>query len=297
MDKNYVRSQNKSRPLAILYLIIASLLWSTGGFFIKWIQWNPIAIAGMRSAISSALIWLVLRRPKFNRSKEQMLCAFAYSATVILFVVANKLTTAANVILLQYTAPVYVALFGFAVLKEKTTKTDWITIIVVLGGMVLFFLDDIDTTSILGNALAVLSGMTFSAVVLLMRKQKNGSPLESILLGNIITAVVGIPFMFQTAPSSTTWAGLILMGTLQLGLPYILYSAAIKSVSALEAVLIPVIEPIVNPIWVFLMIGEIPGKWSIIGGAVVLIAVTFRCAIAAVRPPLAVDGENAGRPA
>jgi drug/metabolite transporter (DMT)-like permease len=226
-----------------------------------------------------------------------MLCAFAYSATVILFVVANKLTTAANVILLQYTAPVYVALFGFAVLKEKTTKTDWITVIVVLGGMVLFFLDDIDTTSILGNALAVLSGMTFSAVVLLMRKQKNGSPLESILLGNIITAVVGIPFMFQTAPSSTTWAGLILMGTLQLGLPYILYSAAIKSVSALEAVLIPVIEPIVNPIWVFLMIGEIPGKWSIIGGAVVLIAVTFRCAIAAVRPPLAVDGENAGRPA
>lgn len=287
MEKQF----DKTRALAIFYLVAASLLWSLGGVFIKWVQWNPIAIAGMRSSVSAVFIWIVLRKPRFNWSRDQILCAFCYAATVILFVVANKLTTAANVILLQYTAPIYVAIFGFFVLKEKTTKLDWLTVTVVVGGMVLFFIDDIDVTGLWGNMLATLSGITFAGVVMLMRKQKDGSPLESVLMGNILTAIIASPFMLTSAPSVTTSLTLIMMGIIQLGLPYVLYSIAIKSVTALEAVLIPVIEPIANPIWVFFMLGEVPGKWAVVGGIVVIAAVTLRCVFIALKPPAATDIE------
>jgi drug/metabolite transporter (DMT)-like permease len=268
---------------AIIYLICAALLWSTGGFFIKWVEWNPLAIAGARSAVGAVLIGIVLRKKDLSWSREQILCALAYAATVILFVVANKLTTAANTILLQYTAPIYVALFSFAFLKERVTALDWITTVVVFGGMVLFFMDDFDTRGLLGNILAILSGMTYAAMAMLMRRQKDGSPLSSVFLGNIITALIGFPFMFRSMPSAAGFLGITLLGTVQLGLPYILYSTAIKSVSALEAVLIPVIEPITNPIWVFLMLGEIPGKGAIAGGIIVLGAVTARCIITEIK--------------
>lgn len=272
-----------SRMRAIIYLICAALLWSTGGFFIKWVEWNPLAIAGARSAVGAVLIGIVLRKKDLSWSREQILCALAYAATVILFVVANKLTTAANTILLQYTAPIYVALFSFAFLKERVTALDWITTVVVFGGMVLFFMDDFDTRGLLGNILAILSGVTYAAMAMLMRRQKDGSPLSSVFLGNIITALIGFPFMFRSMPSAAGFLGITLLGTVQLGLPYILYSTAIKSVSALEAVLIPVIEPITNPIWVFLMLGEVPGKGAIAGGIIVLGAVTARCIITEIK--------------
>ncbi len=261
---------------ATLYLIITALLWSLGGVFIKLIDWNPIAIAGARSGISALFIWAYIKKPQFNWSKAQIFGAISYATTVITFVVANKMTTSANTILLQYTAPIYVALFGIFLVKERTTKVDWMTIIVVIGGMILFFIGDLDTRNMWGNFWAVISGMSFAGVVLAMRMQKDGSPVESVLLGNILACIVGIPFMFQSMPSTSTWVGIVLMGTIQLGLPYIIYAKAIKSVSALEAILIPVIEPILNPIWTFLVVGEIPGKWAIVGGIVVIAGITAR---------------------
>jgi len=274
----------KPRLVAVFYLVAAAVLWSLGGVFIKEVEWNPMAIAGMRSAFASVLMWAVLRKPRFTWSRDQVLCAAAYAVTVILFVIANKLTTAANAILLQYTAPIYVAVFGFLVLKEKTTRLDWITIIITVGGMTLFFADSLDARGLLGNILAVIDGMTFGAVILLMRKLKDSGSMDAILLGNIFTAAVGIPFMFQSyPPSSSTVLTLMLMGVVQLGLPYILFALAIKSVSALDAALIPVIEPVLNPIWVFLLIGEVPGKWAITGGVIVLAAVTYRCVFTTVK--------------
>lgn len=279
MGVKYKSVSAPSRIMAISYLVITALLWSLGGLFIKWVQLNPVAIAGMRSAIASILIWIFLKKPKFNWSKEQILCAIAYALTVILFVMANKMTTAANAILLQYTAPIYVALFSFTLLGERTTKLDWLIILIVFSGMILFFIDDFSTEEFWGNIVAIFSGISFAALTLFTRKQKDGSPLESILLGNILTALIGLPFMFQSAPTVSSWIGLLLLGTVQLGIPYILYSIAIRSVTALETILITVIEPIVNPIWVFLIFGEIPGKWSIIGGIIVLSAVTIRSII------------------
>lgn len=271
------------RGKAIALLIGAAVLWSLGGVLIKWVSWNPIAIAGMRSGIASLLILAILRRPNLTWSWPQIGGAVAYAATVILFVVSNKLTTAANAILLQYTAPIYVALFGVWFLKEKTNWLDWLTIFFVLSGMGLFFMDDFTAGGLWGNICAILSGLAFAALVLCMRKQKDGSPLESVLLGNILTALISIPFMLQSMPSVSSWIGLIILGIFQLGLSYVFYSIAIKHVTALEAILIPVVEPILNPIWVFLVMGETPGQWAFIGGLIVLCSITARCVVSTLR--------------
>jgi drug/metabolite transporter (DMT)-like permease len=182
------------------------------------------------------------RKLHFTWSTTQIGGALAYAGTVILFVTANKLTTAANAILLQYTAPVYTALLGAWILKEKTTKLDWLTIAIVLGGMSLFFLDKLSVGNISGNFCAMISGVAFAFTAVLLRKQKDGSPLESIILGNILTAVIGLPFMLQSMPSPSSWLGLIILGIFQLGISYILYALAIKHVTALEAILIPIIN-------------------------------------------------------
>ncbi len=274
-----------SRHVSILFLVITAVLWSLGGLLIKMVNWNPVAIAGMRSAIASVLLLAVIRRPKFNWSFPQIGGAVAYAATVTLFVTANKLTTASNAILLQYTAPIYVALIGAWLLKEKCTKLDWLTVFLVLGGMFLFFIDGLTPQGLAGNLIAILSGVSFAWLAIFIRMQKDGSSLESILLGNILAALIGLPFMFQSAPDARGWLGLTLLGVFQLGLAYIFYTKAMKNVTALEGILIPVIEPILNPVWVLLAVGEVPGSWALAGGAVVLAAVTFRSLMPVLRQP------------
>lgn len=273
----------EKRTRAIIYLIITAVLWSLGGVLIKSVKWNPIAIAGARSAISSLLILAYIRKPKFTWSSDQILASIFYAGTVILFVSANKLTTAANAILLQYGAPIYVAILGSIILKEKTTIADWITIAVVIFGMFLFFLDELQPGNLFGNIVAILSGIAFALYIIFMRKQKDESPIESTLLGNILTAIIGLPFMLSSSPTGSSWIGIVLLGTVQLGLSYILYSIAIKEVTALEAILIPIIEPILNPIWVFLVMREAPGRWAFIGGAIILVSVTLRYSIPAIK--------------
>ncbi len=235
-----------------------------------------MAIAGVRSSITSLTLLIVLKKPCLTWSFAQLGAALSIAATGTLFVVATKTTTAANAILLQYTAPIYVALLGSSFLKEKTKPLDWVTILVVMGGMVLFFMDQLSPAGFWGNIAAVTSGVTFAFFTIFMRMQKDGSPLESVLLGNLLTAVVGLPFLSVSMPDPTGWLILAILGVVQIGIPYILYSKAIKHVSALEGVLIPILEPILNPLWVFLMLGEVPGTWSLVGGILVLTAVTAR---------------------
>ena len=281
MNSVLIEESRGERYQSIGLLILTAVLWSSGGLLIKWISWNPIAIAGMRSAIAVLVLLAVLRRPHLTWSFAQIGGAIAYAASVILFVSATKLTTAANAILLQYTAPIYIALFGAWFLGERAIWLDWITIFVVMGGMVLFFFDELTTGGFWGNVCAISSGVTFASFILFMRKQKNDSPLESVFLGNILTALVGVPFMFKTMPSASSWVGLMLSGVLQLGLSHVLYATAIKHVTALEAILIQVIEPILNPLWVLLIMGEAPGPWALLGGFVVLVSVTIRYVVTA----------------
>ncbi|NLM75919.1 MAG: EamA family transporter [Clostridiaceae bacterium] len=268
--------ENDKRKISIVLLVLTAVMWSMGGLLIKLVNAHPLFISGVRSMISAVIILLYVRKPKITWSFPQIAAAMAYALTVISFVIANKYTTAANAILIQYTAPVYVALFSGWLLKEKVTYLDWITIAVVFGGMILFFMGSLDTRGLVGNIFALISGIGFGFFPIFMRMQKNGSPIESVILGNIITAIAGLPFISATFPSTMEWLYLFVLGVFQLGIPYILFSLAIKYATALEASLITIIEPILNPLWVLIFLGEKPGISAIIGGIVVISAVTFR---------------------
>lgn len=263
---------NNQRKSWLLF-ISAAFLWSLGGLLIKSISWNPLAIAGMRSFIAAPLLLLVVRRDHLIFSFPQIAGALFYCATGILFVCANKLTTAANAVILHYTAPLYVALFGSWLLKEKVRRQDWIMMIFAISGISLFFIDEISWGNLWGNVLALGSGASFALMIVFLRMQKDGHPLSSVFLGNLFTVLLMVPFMFHAAPGNfDSWVFLFLAGTFQLGLAYILYSSAIKIATAMEGVMIPLIEPVLNPLWVLIFLGERPTKWAFIGGAVVILS-------------------------
>src|SRR5436190_946124 len=265
------------RFLPPLLLLVTALCWSLGGVLIKSIDWPPMAIAGGRSAIAIPVILLCIRRPRLTFSLAQIGGALGYAAAVILFVFATRMTTAANAIFLQYTAPIYVAIIGRWYLGERPLPIDWWVIAVALGGIALFFLDRLTTSGFWGNVVALASALAFASLIVCLRKERTGSPINSVILGNIIVGIAGAPFLLR-APlfqARALWLVLVL-GVLQLGLSYALYAEAIKHVTALEAMLIPLIEPVLNPVWVMLALGERPGPWAIVGAALVLGAVFVR---------------------
>tara|TARA_B000000460_G_scaffold208336_1_gene155673 strand:+ start:283 stop:1050 length:768 start_codon:yes stop_codon:yes gene_type:complete len=244
---------------------------------IKIIPWPPMAIAGLRSGFAATVIFFYSRPKDFTFGNNTWGGALFYALMVICFVTANKMTTAGNVILIQYAAPVYVALFGFSFLGEKSTKVDWLAIIIILTGLGIFFLDDLSFDQLWGNIVALVSGFGFAGLTLFMRKQKHGRPIDSVLLGNLITFLLCSPFYgqgitFELEP----WAIIIFLGMIQLGLAYIFYSTAIKYVSALDAIIYPVIEPIFNPMFAFLFLGEAMSSTAQIGGVLVLSGVIGR---------------------
>ncbi|HEY1769171.1 MAG TPA: DMT family transporter [Chthoniobacterales bacterium] len=259
-----------------MLLLLAALCWSFGGVLIKSIAWPPMAISGGRSAIAIPVLLLCTGRPRFTFSRAQIGGAVGYAGTVALFVFATRMTTAANAIFLQYTAPIYVALLGRWYLAERASHLDWLVITVALAGIALFFCDRLTVTGFWGNIIALGSGLAFASVALCLRKEKAGSPAASIILGNLIVALGGLPFIFQQHLGEAVMWRLLALGVFQLGLPYVLYATAIKYVTALEATLIPLLEPVLNPLWVMLALGERPGHWAILGGALVLGAVLAR---------------------
>lgn len=272
-----------NRKKALVMVLLAAVLWSLGGVLVKLVVASPLVIAGSRSLVAGILLLLYVKKPKFNWSKAQIGAALCYSISVILFVTSNKITTAANTIMLQYTAPIYVAIFSSIFLKERIRWFDWTAIFVSIGGMVLFFVGNLSPGNVAGNIMSIVSGILMAGVVTLMRSQKDGSPIESIILGNFITFVICLPFIATShVPDAKSITGILLLGVFQLGLSYILFSWAIKHVSALEGVLIPIVEPILNPIWVMIMVGEKPTVYALIGGFIVIGSVTVRTAYAAI---------------
>lgn len=262
---------------AILMLLATAVLWSLGGLLIKWVHWHPLAIAGMRSLIGAAVIALAFRKKlHFTGSFEQLGAALAYAGTVVLFVVANKMTTAANAILLQYTAPVYVALFSPWFLGERAQRNDWLSLALIILGMMLFFGDELSLQGYLGNGVALMSGFCFGWLTLFLRRHRAESSITALVLGNLLAGLIGLPFMFESMPDAKGWLGLGLLGVLQLGVPYVMYSLALRHVRAIEGILIPMIEPVLNPVWVFLLLGETPGPLALVGGSIILGAVLFR---------------------
>jgi drug/metabolite transporter (DMT)-like permease len=254
-------------------LAACAVLWSSAGLFIKLVDAHPLAIAGGRSLLALGVLLAFTRRPRFTFSVAQIGAGVANAATMILFVAANKLTTSANSILLQYAAPVYVALLSVPLLRERVRPRDVMALAAVAGGTLLFFLERVAPGNMLGNFFAALSGVTFAFVFVLLRRQKDGSPSESLMISHLLTVVVSIPFWRGFAPSAANLAGIGFLGIFQIGLAGVLLAYGMRRVAALAAVLIVTIEPILNPVWVFLITGERPTPLSTTGGAVILAAV------------------------
>lgn len=278
--------ENPNKSLGILAMAATAFLWSIAGLFIKVIDWNPIAIAGMRSLIASIVIFSYLKHPEIHFSFPQIAAAIVNAATMLLFVSANKTTTAANAIILQYLAPVLTVFIGAILLKERTRVEHFTALPLVMAGIVLMFFDELSYGKLFGNVLAIMSAITFSFYFVFMRMQKDGSPLESILLSHWLTAGICIMIsLFLPVPHITlkSLVAIAVLGIVQIGLSAILFVIAIKRVSAVQANLIAVIEPVFNPVWVFFAIGEAPGIHAMIGGGIIVLAVTITSIINARR--------------
>jgi len=272
------------RRKSIVFIVIAATLWSTSGVLIKVISWQPIAILAGRSIFSSIVFLIYLRRFPTKWTRWKALASIAYILTQFLYIWSTKLTTAANAIFLQYTAPVYVILLALWFLHERPSRVDWSSMLVIFAGMALFFGDKLSTNGFYGNILAAISGITSALMTVSLRAQKDGAPAESILAANLFTAVIGIPLILRESWTVTNWLILAYLGTVQMGLTFLLFTNAIKHVPALEANLISTLEPVLNPIWVFLFIGEEPGRFALIGGVIVLAGVALN-AISGARTP------------
>ena len=267
-----------STKKAIKFLLLAAVMWSTGGLFIKYVQWHPMAIAGIRGLIAALTIMVIVPQVlTLPKNKMFWLGCFAYMGLCVCMVVGTKLTTAANAIFLQYTAPIYVALISALILKEKISRLDLLVIFSTAVGMALFFVGEFSFASIAGNLFGIASGVCFAIMVICFRYIKGIEPSTLVFYGNILCFFVGLSFVSTPFPDLYGWLGLTYLGAAQIGLPYIIYSRAVVHVPPLEGVIIPTIEPILNPIWVAVFIGERPTAWAVMGGIIVITVVTFYC--------------------
>ena len=270
------------RRKAIVFLMIAAVLWSTSGIFLKILNWQPIAVLAGRSLFSSLVFLVYLRHIPRRFTHWQWVAALSSVVTQFLYITAIQMTTAANAIFLQYTAPIYILLLGYWFLREKPSRADLVAMLVIFAGLGLFFGDRLSPGGFTGNLLAILSGVTMAMMTVAMRAQKDGSPAESFLLANMLGVLLGGYFVFQQPWTVANWAGIAYLGIFQIGLAFLLYSLAIKVIPALEATLISNLEPILNPVWVFFFIGETPGPLALLGALVVLAGVVIS-SIASVR--------------
>ncbi len=263
---------------AAALLTATALVWSTGGLAIKLVSLPPMAVTGGRSLLAALLLLALFRgRIGFRPSWPFAGAALGYAGLLVTNVAATRMTTAANAILLAYTAPVYVALLAPVALGEKTRRSDWLFVAAVLGGMVLFFLDRLSPEGLWGNVLAVGTGISYAVFTLAMRAGRDGSPVAAVIAGHGLTALAGLPFLVAAWPLTPgDWLGLSYLGLVQQGLSLCAYVWCIKRLRALEAILLMTLEPIFNPIFVALGYGEVPGPWAVAGGLVVVGAVTAR---------------------
>lgn len=262
---------------AILITCFVALLWSLAGLNIKMIHLSGFAVAGGRSLVAMLLLTpMVIRKGNIKITPYVLGGAVCYTAFNYCFIISTKLTTSAVAIMMQYTAPIYVALLSWVFLRERIHRADIISIMFVFGGMLLFFVDETNGGNVLGNAIAVFNGITFAGISIFLRLQKNGDPAFSMYLGNVLSALLGMPFLLtEGVPDGSSLMFLLIAGILS-ALTYTLYAKASTGLTALETVLFPIIDPVMNPVWVFLMFGERPGIPSLIGAGIVLIAVTVR---------------------
>jgi len=266
-----------SHKKAIAITCFVALMWSLAGFNIKMIEWSPYAIAAGRSLVAVILLTPMVLRKGFQKIDRYVIGgAICYAAFNYCFITSTTLTSSAIAIMMQYTAPIYVALLSWLFLRERVGWADIISVGFVFLGMIFFFLDSNSGGSLKGNIVSIFNGITFAGISIFLRLQKDGNPALSMYLGNVISAVAGLPIMWNAGMPDTISLLFLLLAGLLVAVSYTLYAKASTGLSALETVLIPIIDPVMNPVWVFLFLDERPGALTIVGAAVILVSVTIR---------------------
>ena len=263
-------SASRKGPLC---MFAASVCWSFGGLCIKLIPWSAMSIVGLRALFAAIVFALYRRSVKIKLTRGNILAAISLSLTTILFVFANKLTTAAAAILLQFSAPIFIIIIHFVFYRKKPKTSEAIAVFITVLGMLLFFAGRLEAGGALGNILAIISGLTFAGVFV-FNKRKDTIPEQSLFLGFLINTVIGAPFVFMGVTADPiAWGSVIFLGVIQVGLAYVFFSIGIKNTAALLACLITAMEPVLNPVWVALVAGEFPGPYAIAGGVVIVLTV------------------------
>ena len=276
----------KKQQKGVFCVFLAAVLYSIGGLCIKLIPWNGMSINGGRTLVALFVIggYLIITKHKVRFNRYILLGALCVCGTNILFSVANKMTTAANTIVLQFTAPIFVLILSMLFWKKKPRKLDVITCILVLGGVVCFFLDGLSMGGTVGNILALLSGLTYAGVFLL-NDFPDCDPISSVFWGDVISAVTGLPFLLQeTAFPPSAIISLVILGAFQVGLAYTLMCIGLKTTPAVTASLISGIEPILNPILVAVFYREPVGSMALVGACIVICSVVSYNVLQARRP-------------
>lgn len=264
-----------SSQKSLFFVFIAAVLFSIGGLCVKVIPWNALSINSFRSIISVVMLFsfakITRHKLKFTPGVFAGACAMCF--TTILYAASTKLTTAANAILLQFSAPVFVIIFMWLIFKEKPKKLDMVTCVIVFGGIACFFLDSLGSGSLLGDSLALLSGVGY-AWVFLLGKIPGGDPLFSAMLGQAMGGLIGLPWLVQeTQFDAVTMTAAIALGVFQLGFAYIFFTTGIKHAPPVSASLVTGIEPILNPVLVAIVLGEMISPLSLVGGVIVFVSI------------------------
>jgi drug/metabolite transporter (DMT)-like permease len=261
----------------IAAVFLAALLWSSGGLFIKLVPYTPMQISFFRCSIAAATFAVIFRKSLLRFNELSILNSSFYAGTLICYVIAMKTTTAANTIFLQSTAPIYVLIFEPILNKTNWEKANIITIAVCFIGMILFFIGGLEPGQLEGNLFALLSGIFFAALFLGLKKNDKQYQQNSIFIGNVIVALICIPFLstLQEIVFTDLWK-VIYLGVFQIAIAYAFFSTGLKRVFAVEASIISMVEPVLNPVWVFIGYGEVPAVTAIVGGIIIITAISVR---------------------
>ena len=281
-----MRTRTAASPL--LLVVAAAVLWSTGGLFIKWTSLSGLELSFGRSLLAAITVAIFTRREGFGLNKVTALTSVLYAALLVLFVLATKQTTAANAIFLQYTAPVYLLIFEPLFYKEKFRSRDLLVVIACICGMSLFFVGQLRPQDVIGNLLALTSGLCFACYFLLLRhsKSRNVNRASSVIYGNLLVVLICAPWGLAAIPhmGRHDWLTVSYLGVVQIGVAYTLFTAAMaRGVRSLDAGIVGYIEPVLNPIWVFVILGERPSQWALVGGAIIVVAVVCHMLVEAKR--------------
>lgn len=278
----------KKENLAIIEMLICATLWSIAGIFMKLLPWNGFAVASLRSLIAGLTIaaYILIRGKRIIINRRTLVTGVFTACVYTCFAVANKLTTAANAIVLQFTSPVFIVIFSALILKKRIRRSDALVVSFTLLGIALFFFDQLRPGYILGNFVAIAAGMFMAGMFMAVGELEGEQRFSGILIGQTLTFLVGLPFVIATRPEFTavTTLSILILGVFQLGISYILYVESSKYCPPLACCLLGAAEPLLNPVWVLIFDGERPGVFALIGGVIVVVSITLWCVFGQEKP-------------